>query len=407
MFKQLAIIIPTRNRSALAIRTAQSVLDAVSGGLVRVLISDNSTETQDSEALAAFAAAAGTGLELMRPPASLSMTAHWEWAISQAQERTEASHFLFLTDRMSFRPGQVEALAAILARHPEDVLSYTVDRIDDFARPVRYKPLPRTGKLFRMDCGRLLALSAAMVFYSCLPRMLNCAVPRTYLERSRARFGSVFASVSPDFCFCYRCLALCDSILYYDKSVLLNYALSQSNGASASRGVQTRQTRDFYANMNAADLNAYSPLPAVLTVGNAIMNEYGFVARESGGAKFPPISRERYFDHLAGEISDFIDSDFRRTSLDLLRREGWRPGLAFRWRRLQHRGLLAGLRLLERRFASMDEAIRYASAHRPRDRDFASAMARRYGSNEVPLPWSPGQPDAQGRGKASSSASAT
>ena len=75
--------------------------------------------------------------------------------------------------------------------------------------------------------------------------MLNCIVPRRVFENISARFGNVFTSIAPDFNFCFRCLDLEDSILFYDKSPLFHYALDRSNGASASRGESTADTDDF------------------------------------------------------------------------------------------------------------------------------------------------------------------
>ena len=46
--------------------------------------------------------------------------------------------------------------------------------------------------------------------------MMNNCAPRTVLEGIAKRFGSVFASISPDYNFCFRCLEVVDAILYYD-----------------------------------------------------------------------------------------------------------------------------------------------------------------------------------------------
>jgi hypothetical protein len=387
LFKQLLIVVPTRNRGELAVRSALSALQCDDPASVSVMISDNSTEAEQSAQLRAFVAAqARAELRLVAPPAPLPMTAHWEWAINTALESSAASHFLFLTDRMSFRAGQLRELIEILRRYPDEVLSYTLDRIDDFARPVRYRPLPRTGMLFRMPSARLLAASAQMGFPSCLPRMLNCAVPRAHLLRSQARFGGIFASVAPDFCFCYRCLDLNESILYYDKSVLLNYALDRSNGASLNRGVQTRDSRDFLASLGAGGLNALAPVPEVVTVGNAIVHEYNFVRRQSHSGAFPPLDREKYLDHLAGEVSDYLDRGLRREALAHLRSQGWRPGWRFHRNRLLARATMLAVRLREHRFGTTAAALDYANGHWPADFRFKAMLARRYGSDSLPLP---------------------
>jgi hypothetical protein len=385
LFTQLAIVIPTRNRSELALRSALSALQCTAA--VTVLISDNSTEAEHSAKIRAFVAEQRRdNIRVVAPASPLSMTDHWEWAINIAQDSTAASHFLFLTDRMSFRAGQLGSLIGILRRYPAEVVSYTLDRIEDFTVPVRYRPLPRTGMLFRIQSARLLAASARMSIPSCLPRMLNCAVPRRHLHDSKARFGTVFASISPDFCFCYRCLDLNRSILYYDKSILLNYALDRSNGASISRGTPSKDSRDFIANLGATGLNPHSPLPAVITVGNAVINEYNFVRGQSASGAFPQVAMARYLDHLAGEILNFLDNGFRRETLDRLRNAGWKPTLRFRWKQLAARATATIVALREYRFLTTADAIAYADRHHPVDFFFKSALARRYGPEHMPLP---------------------
>ncbi len=387
MFKQLAVIIPTRNRSDLAIRSARSVIASQNDLAIRILISDNSTEANHSAAIDRFVESRPHGnLTLLRPQRPLPMTAHWEWAITEALQTAGASHFAFLTDRMSFRPGEVRSLIEIARHYPNDVISYTLDRIDDFSTPVRYRPLPRTGRLFRIESTLLLSLSSRMTFFSCLPRMLNCVVPLEHLEQSKLRFGSIFSSVSPDFCFCYRCLALNDSILYFDKSVLLNYALGKSNGASIARGIPSKDSMDVLSTIKVSDLNSYTNLPEVITVGNAIVNEYNFVRRESSSAKFPPISARKYMDFLAAEVSDFLGLERRLAGLCYLRREGWRPSTEFRVSRIKAAAISAIVWILEYRFHSLEEAIDYANNRPPHKSIFSSFLARRYRSVQVPLP---------------------
>src|SRR6185436_13107980 len=101
------VVVPTRNRASIAMNAIRSVLDQHVDG-VQVMVSDNSTAETDREQLADFCTQLNDPrLRYFRPPQSLSMTDHWEWAIEQALGSYQASHFTYLTDRMMFKTGSV------------------------------------------------------------------------------------------------------------------------------------------------------------------------------------------------------------------------------------------------------------------------------------------------------------
>jgi hypothetical protein len=56
LFKRLLILIPTRNRGELACRAALSVLDSAADLPVEVVISDNSTDADESARIDTFLA---------------------------------------------------------------------------------------------------------------------------------------------------------------------------------------------------------------------------------------------------------------------------------------------------------------------------------------------------------------
>lgn len=379
---RLTVVVPTRNRSDLALRSIRSVL--VRHPAVRVLVSDNSTDEAHRRATAdAVAGFADDSIRLVRPPRDMPMTEHWEWALQKALADRETTHVLFLTDRMAFRRGAMAALLDAIAAFPTDVVSYTYDRIDDASRPVTYRPLPRSGALYRIRGEHLLALASKMVFYSCLPRMLNCAVPRGTLESLQTRFEVVFDSVAPDFCFCFRLLATRPSIIYLDRSLLVNYAQDRSNGASFSRGVPSRDSRDFIAAVGSR-LNAASPLAEPATVGNAIVNEYCAVRAQLGDEALPALDWKRYLDFLGEEVADFRDPDVQQRALHQLTRHGWTPADG-RWTEsLRNQFVKAAVWSQSHRFASLEEALDFALEDRVADRPWLAKVVRRYG---VPVAW--------------------
>ena len=214
----------------------RSVLDQMVNG-IQVLISDNSTSEDDRGQLGSFCRdLADSRLRYVVPPVPVSMTHHWDWALQGALASYEANHFVFLTDRMMFKPGSLRSILDIVQLHPDRIVSYNHDMIDDDQRPIRVEQYPWTGKLFEVRCLRLSYIYSQCHTHYCLPRMLNSVAPRTVLEVVRERFGNYFSSIAPDFNFGFRCLEVCDSILFYDRSPIFHYALDRSNGASVTRG---------------------------------------------------------------------------------------------------------------------------------------------------------------------------
>jgi glycosyl transferase family 2 len=163
------VIVPTRNRSAIAMNAIRSVLDEPLGN-VRVMVSDNSTSETEREALRAFCAERGDArLRYVRPPEPVAMAAHWQWAIEQALSFYPVSHFTYLTDRMMFRTGALAEALKLTALYPDKIISYNMDRIDDHARPIRVVQYPATQKLLEietLDLSRLVDCAGLPVLLS-------------------------------------------------------------------------------------------------------------------------------------------------------------------------------------------------------------------------------------------------
>src|SRR5687768_2353731 len=253
------VIIPTRDRPDLLRNAVQSVLGQ--SDLVQVLVSDNSTSAENrSDASQYVRELRDERLQYTSPPQLLPMTQHWNWAINQALSLYAASHFSFLTDRMVFKPDALKSLIEILNAYPDKLLCYMHDKVLDFAPPYKVLQNEWSGKLYEVASTRLLKLSAESVMYdSCIPRMLNCFVPRTILNTIHARFGNIFSSISPDWNFAYRSLDTVDSILFLHKALLVHYATNRSTGESAHRGIRNAALEQFIKDVSIK--LCYAPFP--------------------------------------------------------------------------------------------------------------------------------------------------
>jgi hypothetical protein len=323
-YQSLIIVIPTRNRSDLAINAIRSVLDQPDCEVV-LLVSDNSTSLEERTKLSEFCRQLqDKRLQYLTPPEPLPMSRHWDWAMEQALAQSNCSHVGFLTDRMMFKPGVLSSLVAILNAYPDKLLSYMHDEVDDFASPVLVRQLPWTGNLYKVEAAHLLRLSSQSVMYdSSVPRMLNCIVPRAILEAIRRRFGNIFDSISPDWNFAYRALDTVDSILFVDRAALVHYAQNRSNGQSVHYGITNRSNAEFTEDLGTTPQNFAAPFPEIITVWNAIINEYCHTKQVTGSPKFPDLDREKYIEALAAGIDCIKDPERQQYMRELLSARGW------------------------------------------------------------------------------------
>ena len=325
----IAVVIPTRNRAEMAVNAVASVL--AQGDPVRVFVSDNSTDAGEREVLAARYDGDET-VTYMRPEEPLPMTAHWEWAMRRVLDGSDCTHVTYLTDRMCFKRDALGDLRSLTSDHSGKVITYNHDAVDDRVWPIALHQYPWSGKVLELNSAHLLWLSSRGVIRPPLPRMLNTLAPREALEQVAARFGSVFDSIAPDFCFAYRCLDLQDSILYYDKSLLIQYGLDRSNGASYSRGEQSRDRVDFEQHLGGRPMNFAAPVPEFQTIRNVMFHEYNYVRAESGSEKFPPVDPRAYMAAVVEDLSLIESPAVRGEMLDVLRDNGWSGGPKARYR---------------------------------------------------------------------------
>jgi hypothetical protein len=314
-------MVPSRNRAEMAQRTIQSLRAQDVPGLT-IVVSDNSTDEREREQLAA-ACAELDDVHYLSPPGDLAMTDHWIWAFGRLRDDFSAPLVSMVTDRMVMRPGALTGLLELAAAHPGRLVSYNHDAVDDRTTPVQLRLQDRSGRAFELSAEHLLQRCSHVYFHACIPRVMNCLVPQTVLDAVEERFGGLFASISPDHCFGFRCLDVVDAIIYFDACPLIHYALARSNGASYARGVSSPDADDFQRHLGAVKMNASAPVPAFHSITNAVVNEYCFVRAEPPAHKLPALDSTRYLGAMARETARLEDPDLRERMRRLLDEQGW------------------------------------------------------------------------------------
>ena len=352
-----------------------SVTSVVRSGVadVTVVVSDNSTNSEEKERLRDFCAGQPAELvQYVEPPESLAMPAHWEWLWHRIEETISPSHVSYLTDRLVFTAGSLAELAGVVADDPDRVVSYHWDHVNDLATPVELVQTPWTGQLFELDCRRLAELSSRGSAGNYLPRLMTCVAPTGVVSTIERRFGNVFGSVAPDYRFAYRCLAVCDSILYLDRACVIEQGMARSAGGNYVRGNVNEDAADFIRQLSVPRFDA-TPEPGFETTANAIFQEYCSVREEAGGDGFPPPDRRGYLTANAIAADRIQDPEWRARTQELLSARGWT-----RWDGARH---AAGLTLrmaayLIRHPAALARAIRRQLWDRPPGTAAGTLLAR-------------------------------
>lgn len=318
MTATIAAIIPTRNRADLAIQAARSLLDQ--DAPIQVFLSDNSA---DPDPLSGFARTEPR-VHYLRPERELRMSEHWDWAVRQAMARSAATHFTIHYDRKYSKPGYWRALADLVARQPDMLVTYAMDSITDEPPPLRLWQTPWTGRNFRVGAARVIALVSAGRVADChqaIPILTNSVVPRAVLDRIEARFGDVCNSTTGDACFSARFLALEQGFLHHDRTI----AVALAPHRSAAMGFLTGGGRDYddWENLwgDRPWLDA-SPFPGLNLGQNMYFHEYELVRRATGD-RLPPLDRQGCLEELGAALR-WVRDDAKRDGLRAeLERHGW------------------------------------------------------------------------------------
>jgi hypothetical protein len=354
---KLGLIIPTRHRAELAIASIRSVL-ADDHPALTVIVSDNSSRDEEVSQLSEFCRTAGDPrLLYIRPPEALPMPAHWDWALEQAIARTDATHFGVQYDRKVFKVGSITRLAGACAYDPAAVVTYTCDfTIKQDADFVAWQ-YPTSGKLYEIPTAAIVRAVASGTVHDlgqAIPLISNCMVPRSVLERVRARFGNLCDSNAPDLTFLFRFCALEPRYLHFDAALSVMYAFRFSNAQGYFRRATSGTFGDFMELWEDRPWLDAAPIPG-LTLGlNVAFHEYNLVRNVIGKETFPAIEMQGYLRELARGFFYIHDERERAELHAVLQDHGWRPEAAKArplWRRIAGR-IARPLRRMQRRWRS-------------------------------------------------------
>lgn len=373
---KIAAVIPTADRGTVAIQAVQSLRDQDCD--VEIFISDNSASPDDALRERCRAAS----VHYLRPPEPAMVTPrHWEWAVRQAMERSDATHFTVHYDRKVTKPHHLDMVQSVASRWPDRVITWPHDYVAHMPPPKRLWQAPWSGNVYALRSERLVQLTAAgragSISSHALPLLSNCLVPRAVLSDVIARFGDLCDSTTPDSCFAYRFFAVRERYLHFDRALGVLHMSHRSTGLGYMRG-GGGDFDEFRRRWGDRPWLDAAPVPGLDLGLNMLYHEYELVRRATG-ERLPPIDRAACLDDLARGLPLVGDAETRAALRRVLVDEGW-SGRETRLRAIafvRHRVLpfldeYLGLRvpgITGRVFRDDREALQHALTHpRPRSR---------------------------------------
>ena len=348
-----SIVIPTRNRPNLVPTAVQSVLEQDFGDF-ELIISDNSDPERTAETRAVLADALDDPrVRYLRPPRTLSMVDHWEWAVRQASGEFTG----VLTDRSAYKLYALGMIRQELQTHSADLISVLAVGIRGEAAPFRLRGRSASDRATLVQSAAALAECARVEFSSRLPRMLNSFCRTARLHELVANYGSIFTGMAPDYSFCFRILDWLDAFLLFDSRLMVAGGESQSNGLAFTTNRMNADSRSFLALADKPlDWFRYAPIPAPVTINNNfLLLEYELARSQQKSGRFAPIDRYAFYRRSAAELKRLCAKGYdlaaAQQALETYRREHhisrtlspgyalrrlqWLTKLPVRWQRLK------------------------------------------------------------------------
>ncbi len=325
----LAIIVPTANRAGLAIKACESILGQPDWAQ-HILVSNNSTDPAEVEHLADYCDGVAPRVTHLRPQEPLRMATHWDWALRQAMERTDATHFCIHYDRKITKPNELSLLRDLAAEFPDDLITTMIDAVVNLSGRSRLGHTAWDGRVYAVPTSHVVTMTSEgkiTELGQALPLLSNCTVPRSVLLRIIDRFGSICDSTTPDSCFAYRFCATHDRYLHFDRAIGVLYGYHRSVGVGYLRG----QGGDFQQFMHLWGDRPWldaAPIPGLTLGQNILFHEYELVRRAIGGAPFKPIQMDGYLREL-GQALMWVNDPVRAAEIvNLLTKHGWNAPVA-------------------------------------------------------------------------------
>lgn len=259
-----SIVVPTRNRYETLRHTIATVVMQKFSSF-ELVISDNS----DMENLSQLELIKDTFLDqrvkYYRPPTVLSMTDHWEFAVSKAI----GDFVILFGDDDGLVEGALDTIYVVIQRTKTNLVSWArveyswPDRLpyqisNQMTIPYKAKSGIMNGKKY------IKSILRGSGDYRYLPMLYNSAISRDLIHKSKKQTGRLFNAVSPDIYTGFAFANLVKEYITIGSPLSINGVSAKSNGA-AHLNEDEQAKIDFWKLLEKSDIRWPKTLPKVMT----------------------------------------------------------------------------------------------------------------------------------------------
>lgn len=256
------IIIPTRNRYDTLPYAVATVLNQGFQDF-ELLISDNSDEKKFNEAESIHKTWNDLRVRVIRPNRVLSMSDHWEFAISRA----EGSYLILFGDDDGLVADALQIIYSVIQRTKTDIVSWArveynwPDR-DEYPNQIVFPYLNKTG--FINSSNFIRKVVAYKTDYRFLPMFYNSAIRTSLVNSLKIETGKIFSATSPDIYSGFAFAHLSKRYLSVGHPLSINGVSAKSNGAAHSIDSRPRGS-DHWSLLTQSTIKWPSILPDMYT----------------------------------------------------------------------------------------------------------------------------------------------
>lgn len=270
-----SVVLPTKNRAALAARMATATLENTSLDIELIVVDNDDTETTSREC----SLLNDPRLRIVRT-GGLNMIQNWEKGLQAARGEI----VIYIEDKVFLRQGAIRAILELFEDESLNFLTYPIKPLDheNDAQAIPEKSLETV--ILKCRDIRDIAMRCNLAEYQRLaPRTINTAVRRQFALSAKGCSDSVFTAVAPDYTSGARYISACDTYRHVNEPLACVLRNAPSIGrSSANKGKQAEQ---FFRELGGSweSFLKYVPLPVPL-LNNSLLNDLLSVWRDAPDA---------------------------------------------------------------------------------------------------------------------------
>ena len=304
-----SIVVPTRNRYETLRHTISTVVTQKFSSF-ELVISDNSDPENLTQLELIKDSLVDNRIKYYRPASVLSMTDHWEFAVS----KSIGDFVILFGDDDGLVDGSLDKIHEVLQKTKTNLVSWArveyswPDRIPSQASnqmTIPYKA--KTGIINGKEYIKNILLGRGDYRY--LPMLYNSAVNKNLIHRLKKQTGRLFSAVSPDIYSGFALANLVEEYITIGSPLSINGVSSKSNGAAHLN--EDEQTKiDFWKLLEKSEIQWPETLPKVMTAYTTTIEPFIQLT------KYCPeltkyISRNKIYKIIIDTLEGLNEEDYR------------------------------------------------------------------------------------------------